>query len=218
MRGILIAGNDSAMLRAVETAAAGRAQSYAAAVTANRFSGLAGSPVAGFTGKARIPLDWNPGSPVSARALVLAAENRLGRIDEALLVCSPPALPCPPEDLRHVDIEVLASDCVKGWLFLAKELAANFKARRHGTLALLYPRPPAKPGADVLAATALSAFASLARWLLATLPGETCSVQAFANAKPGDETGFADFVFRRLAAGPRRTEKPARYGRFPLFR
>ena len=43
---------------------------------------------------ARVLLDWNPPSAISARALILAAENHIGRVDEAILVCDPRLAPC----------------------------------------------------------------------------------------------------------------------------
>ena len=105
-RGIVIAGNESTLIHAVENEAARRAERYALALIPNRFSGdnspntrspqdnsPSADPVAqDLPEKGRIPLDWNPGSPISARTLVIAAENRLEQISEAILVCAPPSV------------------------------------------------------------------------------------------------------------------------------
>ena len=114
-RGILITGNESALTSAVKTETAGRTDNFALALIPDRFSGkqllaagsekLAVPPATGrapaggvvVTDKA-VPekgpciLEWNPGSPISARTLILSAENRLGRLNEAILICDPPAV------------------------------------------------------------------------------------------------------------------------------
>jgi hypothetical protein len=126
-RGILIAGNDSTLSRAIEAEASNRVEQYTAALIQNRFSELSKDSEA--VNEKRITLDWNPSSPISARALVLAAENRLGQIDEAFLVCSPPSVRSSPAGLNLSAVEIMINDHIKGWFFLVKELAVVFKNR-----------------------------------------------------------------------------------------
>jgi len=207
-KGILVAGNDSALLSAVETEVAKRVERYALAVIPNRFAALRDKPsdiAVVFNSsleKARIPLGWNPGSPASARAMLLAAENDLEHIDEAILVCSPPLVPCAVADLKPLDIEILVSDHVKSWLFLVKELTAGFKMReRGGALFLVYPEAGGAkdaPPADILGSAAVASFRSLTQKLLATVSDEEYTAQGFTGGEAGDETAFADFIFRQL--------------------
>ena len=103
-RGIFIVGNESALSRAIEAEAAGRVENYAAALIPNRLSGVPKSSVP--ANEKRLDLDWNPSSPISARTLILAAENRLEKIDEAILVCSPPSIRSSAADLPLADIEI----------------------------------------------------------------------------------------------------------------
>jgi hypothetical protein len=221
-RGILVAGNDSALLRAVEAEAANCAERYAIASIANRYSrsrdgsGAASHPPTAAMEKARVSLDWNPRSAVSARALALAAENRLGQIDEAVLVCAPPEVPGAAADLRPVDVEVLANDHIKSWFFLAKELTAVFKARGQGALSLVYPE--AAP--DILGSAAVAAFRALSLALLSSgSAGEAYTVQGFTGGEAGAEPAFAAFIFKQLN-DPKRwiNGKLHKYSKPGLFR
>jgi len=230
-KGVLVAGNDSTLLSAIEVEVARRAERYAFATIQNRFSGKRGGPydtAMGFNAtveKARIPLDWKPGSPVSARTLVLSAENRLEKkIDEAILVCSPPSVFCAVADLKLVDVEVLASDHIKSWLFLVKELTASFKARGQGSLVLVLPETGVAGGkndtnADIFGAAAVASFRSLTNWVLASAPNEPYFAQGFTGDETKDEAGFVSFIFKQLDDTRRRTNgKLHKYGRTGFFK
>jgi hypothetical protein len=218
IRGIVIAGNESALLSAVETEAARRAEQYALAMLPNRFSGDRVNTSVAASG--RIPLDWNPGSPISARTLVLAAENRLERVDEAILVCDPPFTCRSIDSLSLADVEALANDHVKSWYFLVKELAAAFQARGAGTIAMVCPEMPIKDdAADLLGSTALAVFRSLSRSFIAGAANEPYFSMGFSGGETGDEAGFASFIFKHLDEKNRRNNgKILKYGKLGLFR
>ena len=224
----MIAGNNSALLCAIENEMAKRVESYAVASIPNRFQkpqeNAFSAPAAAnaLREKARIPLEWNPGSAISARALVIAAENRLGHVSEALLVCSPPSVFCAAADLKPVDIEVLTNDHVKSWLFLARELAASFKARGQGTLSLIYPEAASAGkghSGDILGATAIASFRALALGLLAGASGEAYVAQGFAGGEAGTEAAFANFIFKQFDDSRRRTSgKLHKFGKPGFFK
>ena len=239
-RGIFIAGNESALLNAVEIEAARRVEHFAAALIPVRLSGtepparietrrLSAHEPSGAEGgpraaaeKARIPLQWNPGSPVSARTVVLAAENRLEHIDEAILVCDPPAVRRAAVELSFTDIEILVNDYIKGWFFLVKELTAVFGVRGAGTLALVYPDAGSGGGKDdaagVFRSTALAAFRSLVQGLLVQAVNASCFTLGFSSAETGDEAGFAAFVIKILEEGTARNNgKLHKYGKLKFF-
>ncbi|MCL2181460.1 MAG: hypothetical protein FWB83_10075, partial [Treponema sp.] len=118
-RGIFLAGNESALSRAVEAEIIKRVKQFTAALIPNRLSGaLKNAPL---EMKERLFIDWNPSSPISARTLVLAAENRLEHINEAILICSPPSIRSSASQLPLSDVEIMINDHVKGWFFLVKE-------------------------------------------------------------------------------------------------
>jgi hypothetical protein len=221
IRGIFIAGNESAVLSAIEAEAAKRTESYVLAPIYNRFSGA--EPSSTVDSPARILLDWNPGSPISARALVLAAENRLEHISEAILVCNPPQVRRDAASLSFADVEMLVNDHIKGWFFLVKELAAVFKARGEGTLSLVYPDISEAAGEeeapDILGHSALAVFRSLTRDLLAAAFSEPFLTLGFTGSETGDDAGFAAFIFKQLEDKNRRGNgKLHKYGKMGFFK
>jgi len=221
IRGILIAGNESVLLNAIEAEAAKRTESFVLAPISNRFTEGEPPPAAG--SPARILLDWNPGSPISARTLVLASENRLERIHEAILVCCPPQVRRDAASLSFTDVEMLVNDQIKGWFFLVKELAAVFKARGEGTLSLVYPDISEAAGEDetpdILGHSALAVFRSLTRSLLASAFGEPFLTLGFTGSESGDDAGFAAFIFKQLDEKNRRGNgKLHKYGKLGFFK
>jgi hypothetical protein len=237
MRGILIVGNDSALTGALEIETAKRVEQYSVALIPNRFSGENVKPdlqarrenfssvasVNDLPENIRIPLEWNPGSPISARALVLAAENRLGQVDEAILVCDPPSIRQTAVDIEMADIEVLVNDHVKGWFFLIMDLVTIFRKKERGILALVSPENNGSGSkdeiTDLLGTAALASFRSLARGLLATAANEPYFTLGFTGTEAGDEASFAAFVFKQLDEGNLRSNgKLYKYGKLNFFR
>ncbi|MDR1238679.1 MAG: hypothetical protein LBK27_01065 [Treponema sp.] len=222
-RGVLIAGNRSSLSAAVEAETAKRVERFALALISNRLPGSAES--AGWGGpdnEARIPLTWNPGSPVSARTLVIAAENRLGRINEAILICAPPSVRRAVAELSPEEIEILVNDHIKGWFYLVKELAAVFRARRTGSLALVFSE--AGPGggrddaADLLGPAALAAFRTFSQSVLAAALNEPYLTMGFSSSEPGAETAFAAFILKQLDEGNKRNNgRQHKFGKLNLF-
>ncbi|MDR0290362.1 MAG: hypothetical protein LBI06_05440 [Treponema sp.] len=232
---ILIVGNESALTNAIESEAARRVETYTVALLSNRLSGdgakivqtrqeklsVESSANQEQEEKGRIPLEWNPGSPISARTLIIAAENRLEYINEAILVCDPPSIRCAASDLSMANVEVLVNDHIKSWFFLVKELAMHFRARGEGFLALVYPEATSSRDdtADLLGPAALAAFRSFTRGLLSAALNEPYFTLGFSGAETGDEAGFAAFVFKQLDEENRRSNgKLYKYGKLGFFR
>ena len=213
----MIAGNNGALTQAIEAETARRAGQYALALIPDREARPETAANA-----ARIPLDWNPGSPISARTLILAVENRLGHVDEAILVCDPPlARRAEKAGISLAGIEALVNDQIKGWLFLVRELALAFRARGEGTLALVYPEPGAAKddAGDIAGQAAFAVFRSLVSSLLASAAGEPYFVQGFSGGDAGDEAGFAAFIAKQLEDGGRRgSGKLHKYGKLGIFK
>jgi len=221
-KGILIAGNESVLTKAITAEAAGLyADRYVFTFIGNRFGGsdISNQQRENTSSGAFIP-EWNPGSPVSARTLVLAAENRLGRIDKAILVCDPPYAERSLINLNFADVEIMANDHIKGWFYLAKELAVIFRERSEGTIALVSPAEnpgTGKENHDLLSHAILAAFRSLTGGLLAA--SEPFLTMGFSGGESGDEAGFAAFIFKQLEEGNRRSGgKLFKYGKLNLFK
>jgi hypothetical protein len=230
-RGILIAGSDSLLCAAIAAEAAKRVERFAQVLLPNRFSGQSRSlrpdapypspPVPAESGFPAIPLVWNPGSSISARTLVLSAAHQLERIDEALLICTPPSFRRPAAELQPLDIDVLVNDHIKGWFFLVRELAGVFRARRSGTLALVVPDSLTgrDDQADLLGAAASAAFRAFAQGLLSSSAAEPYLTLGFSSQEAGDDDNFAAYIFRQLdQANKRNAGKWHRYGRLSFFK
>jgi hypothetical protein len=221
-RGILIAGNKSSLSAALEAEIAKRVEHFALARIPNRLPGSVEPAAAGAADEGAIPLAWNPGSPVSARTLVIAAENRLGHIDEAVLVCAPPSIRRAAAELAPEDIEILVNDHIKGWFYLVKELSAVFRARRAGSLALVFsetgPGGGRDDAVDLLGPAALAAFRAFSHSVLAAAPSEPCLTMGFSSSEPGAEAAFAAFIMKQLDEGNKRNNgRLHKFGKLNLF-
>lgn len=229
VRGILIIGNDSALIRALEAEAGRRVERFAVSCIPNRLEAASVYNVRTAqelqgqkeNNEKRINIEWNPGSPISARTLVISAENSLGHIDDVLLVCSPPSVRCSAADLPLADVEVMVNDHIKGWFFLVKEITAIFKERKHGTLALVYPdiNSGKDEAADILGPSALASFRALTNGLLASAQNEPYITTGFSTSDTGNEAAFASFIFKTLDELTKRSKgKLHKFGRFSFFK
>ena len=217
-RGILIAGNESPLFSALCVEAAKRVQNYAVAVIPREE--IPEAPKTN-TGDRRIMLDWNPPSPVSAKTLVLAGKNKMEHIDDAILVCVPPACRKKAEELSAVEIDRFIDNNIKGWFFLVRELAAEFENRKQGTLSLVL-EAEAETGSktdepDIIGPIAVSAFRSFAQGILLSSFNTQYSVMGFSSAERGEENAFAAYVFKTMDEGKKDSGKWHKYGKFGLF-
>jgi len=219
-RCIFVVGNESALSRAIEAETANRVDQFAAASISNKLSGAQKHSQPEMP--QRISLDWNPSSPISARTLIIAAENRLERIDEAILVCSPPSFRKNAAELPLSDIEIMINNNVKGWFFLIKELTSLFTVKKHGTLVLVYPDTAGSgkdDNADILGPPALASFRALTQCLLNAAVNEPFITMSFSTSYTGNEAAFASFIFKNIDDISKRSKgKHHKFGKFTLFK
>ncbi|GHU08404.1 hypothetical protein FACS1894151_04240 [Spirochaetia bacterium] len=239
-RGILIAGTESSLAVAIAAEAGKRVEQYAATFIPSRIEperekSLLLKAEAQKTevpkpdlkpesaiaeGGGFIPLNWNPGSPISARSLLLAAENRLGQINEAILVCAPPPIRQQPETITPALIETVINDYIKGWLFLVKEITVLFKNRGAGTLALVLSETNFNikdEEIDLLGPSVTASFRAFAQSLLAASIGKSYQTLAFSSDLK-DDAGFAAYVFKLLEEGNKRyIGKWHKFGHIGIF-
>jgi hypothetical protein len=218
-RGILIAGNESSLSEAIAAEASKRTEALAAAFIPRRGEQLRGkAPPEGRN--LRFPLSWNPGSPISARSLVLAAENRLEQVDEAILVCTPPSVYERAEELVPSEIETTVNDHIKGWFFLVRELTSLFKARNRGVLSLALSEPGGgkDDAVDMMGPSVAASFRAFAQGLLTASFSEPYHVFAFSTSEIGEDSAFAAFIFKVIEEkNKRNTGKWHKYGRLVFF-
>jgi hypothetical protein len=218
-RGILIVGNESALSRAIENEAAKRVEKYAVSLIPNRLTDVqqrVSHQENAHPG--RFSVAWNPGSAISSRTLVLTAENKLDRIDEAILICSPPSVRRPAADLPLSDIEILINDHIKGWFFLVKEIANAFTRRGSGILGFVYfdasPEGGKDETADLLGSSSLASFRSLTAGLLGAAKREPFITMGFSSSDRTDDNGFAAHIFKTIdGADLKDSGKLHKYGR-----
>ena len=250
-RGILIAGDRSSLFSALCTEAAKRVEQYAVAfiprdqtqealqtrpatslhsqetIRSNKAIHPSDALHVNEAGANRqLVLEWNPPSPVSAKTLVLSALNKMDHIDDAILVCVPPAYRKAPEDFSAAEIDSLIDCTIKGWFFLVRELTAAFRARKGGTLSLVLPELTAgfanKVGGDekpdFIGPAAAAAFRSFAQGILLSSHNAPYNAMGFSLPEPGEENAFAAYVFKTMEDGRRNSGKWHKYGKFGFFR
>ena len=206
-RAILIAGNESTLLSAAAAEAAKRVESFALAIIPNRFPLPEGVlPQGEKTAEKAALLSWNPASPISARSLVLAADNRMGRINNAILICSPPAVFKAVEALAPEEIEILANDQIKGWFFLVRELALYFRRSGSGSLSLVAPELSGHKNTqtDILGPSAAASFKTFAQGILASSEHEPFQTMGFTGSEAGAEKEFASWLFKIIDEGEKK--------------
>jgi hypothetical protein len=217
-RGIFIAGNESSLFSAIAEETAKRVDSYATALIPNRFPQRDGGqpPGAELSGGA-IPLSWNPASPISARTVLLAAENRLGKINDCILVCSPPAVYRPPDGLAPEEIEILVDDQIKGWFFLIRELVIYFRRANSGSLSFVVSEIKGDKNihSDLLGPSAASCFANYSAAVLASSAKENFHAMGFSGPETSEKSQFASWLFKIIDEGSKRNS--GRWNKFSKF-
>jgi hypothetical protein len=186
---LLIAGSGAELIAALSTQAEKYGAASVRAVIPNRNvrDDIAdkGSPL----------LDWNPGSAVSTRGLVVAAENRLGILGGGLIVCAAPHNAA-GYDFSPAGIDFLVDNHVKSYMFLAYELARYFRAAQSGTLAMVMLEDA---DSSLLTDPVFSAFKSFSARLLEH-QSEHVRAAAFSckEKPPAPVNEFASYVIKTL--------------------
>ncbi|MDR0383215.1 MAG: hypothetical protein LBH50_04440 [Spirochaetaceae bacterium] len=188
---MLIAGAGRGLIAALSNEAAGRGIKNAAAVIPGRDGRSVNQ--AGAAGGLVVSLDWNPGSPVSARSLVLAAENRIGTLGGAIIACSAPDAE-ESGDFSPAGIDALVNSHIKSYMFLARELIRHFQ-QKDGVLAFVLLETPPR---GLLAAPVFGSFRSLAESLLGYPNTERLKITSFICDEkiPPPPEEFAAYIFK----------------------
>jgi len=224
-RGILIAGNDSPLLTAVGAEAVKRVESYASALIPS----LVSSPERGSnpppkqeSGGSVMPLSWNPASSISARTLVLAAENRLGKINDAILVCLPPAVFKTTEKLTPEEIEFFVNNHIKGWFFLIRELIQYFRRIGAGTLSFVAPEVSFEGknvNADLLGPPTVASFRAFAQSILSLSANDPFQLMGFTAPEAGPDGEFVEWLFKVIDEGAKKNRgRWLKFSKLKFFR
>jgi hypothetical protein len=150
-------------------------------------------------------ITWNRRSALSARSVILHAQNVLGDLPRAVVIFSAVRDTTPFHESSIVSLENRVDAEIKGFLFLLRELLSHFHKRRAGSLTLAVHEggdPTRSPAESV----SLSAFMGLAESLSRHYKNEALSMRLCYSAHE-DIAGYAQFVLDCLAAPPSKKAK-----------
>jgi hypothetical protein len=207
---ILIAPFEGPLAAALAAEAANSGWSVALALSSANAAARAGaSPAEPEPGKARsVALKYDPRSFVSASALALSAENALGSLDAVVLVYDPAAARADFISAKPGELSLLVEERCSGPLFLAREIARRFEARRSGSMLLLAPLSPRDAALGPAAAMADGAFEGLGTGLFAAAAASSWSAYGLRDAS-GQADRAARFALELLSE-----PKPTKAGRW----
>jgi len=191
----LVTGKSSQLLAEVvhETVARGR-QSLIARSGALELSAAA---------ETAVTVTWNRRSALSARSVVLHAQNLYGRLDEAVIVFSPVRESVPFHESSIVSIENRTDAEVKGYLFMIREIVSYFQKQRSGRLVLAV-QEAASEVRSPLEAMSLGSFISAAEALQQFYRNEALEIR-LCHSHSDDDQVYASFILVALdAPAPRR--------------
>ena len=147
---------------------------------------------------------WNRRSALSARTLVLHAQNLFGSVDEAIVFFSPIRETVPFHESSIVSIENRTDAEVKGFLFLLREIASAFQKQSAGRLTIAVndlDRETRSP----LEAMSIASFVAAAESLFRYYDGEQISVRLAALRPDSEPEGFPGHVLELAdATDPRK--------------
>jgi hypothetical protein len=157
-------------------------------------------------------ISWNRRSALSARSVVLHAQNAYARLDEAVIVFSPVRESVPFHESSIVSIENRTDAEVKGYLFLIREIVGLFQKQRSGKLLLAVLEPESEIRSP-LEAMSLGSFTSAAEALRSYYQNEAMEIK-LCSSRSNDASGYASFLMDTLdAPRPRRPRADwLRYG------
>ena len=205
-KNLLIAPFDSPLASALASEASAELWSLALALPRGASSAPTAGPSAGVA-----TFVYDPRSYVAASSLILSARNALGELDAAVLVLDPASAKTDFLSSKPGELSGLVEERCSGPLFLARELARRFEARKAGSLVLLAPESPRDAALGPVASMADGAFGGLGTGLFAAAAGAPWSVYGVRDAS-GQSERAARYVFELLAEA-----KPSKAGRWLRF-
>ncbi len=124
---------------------------------------------------------WKRKSIFSTRNLILQAQNRFDRIDEALILETPAVEKKPIQELSCLDIEMAVDEWIKGNLFLLREILLYFKNRTGGVLALIDYSEHSGGMSPPLESALRGSFRSIARSIFSSSSQENVFITGFES-------------------------------------
>lgn len=137
-------------------------------------------------------VEWNRRSPISARSVLLQAENVAGTLEEVFVVYSAEGVTVPFHETQASRIEEAVDGAVKGYLFLLRE-ALSHALRRGGTGVNIVVQDSGSELLPPLEAATYGGFLAAARSLMTFYEEESVQVRGFQSASAGGRE-FAKYI------------------------
>jgi hypothetical protein len=155
---------------------------------------------------------WNPGSPVSARNLVLAAENRIGTLGGAIVVCSAPD-EAETRDFSPAGIDMIVNNHIKSYMFLSRELIKYFQQQKKGAFALVLLETPPQ---GLMTASVFGAFRNFSDSLLERSNTEHIKMASFLcdEKPPPSMNEFAAYILKTLTENKKIDRSRFKFAKF----
>jgi hypothetical protein len=188
---------------ATKLAAAARAAGWRTALARTSVPGQEGPGEGLAEGDDPPRLAWNPASYVSAGALSLSAGSRFDDLETLVIVCDPSDSDRSLFESSPGGLGSSIEAAVAGPVFLAREFARLFGARKSGRILMVSvegaPRHEdgAAPGSGAFASLVSSAFRGLGEGLFDRARGASWSAWGIVE-KSGKHEAAADFALRLL--------------------
>lgn len=137
-------------------------------------------------------VEWNRRSPISARSVLLQAENAAGSLEEIFVVYSSEGVTAPFHETQASRIEEVVDGGVKGYLFLLREALSHALRRGGGGVNIVVQDSGSELLPPLEAATS-GAFLAAARSLMTFYEEEAVQVRGFQSGS-AEGREFAKFI------------------------
>ena len=139
---------------------------------------------------------WNPASPISARSLILQAENTFESIGTVILPFDTDAYEDYYSKLSVESISKGIDNMVLGYFYVVSEIIARFEKYGEGNLVFFYSDDPNKEK-GILSAAAASAFCTLAKKTAMLYAGKPAGI-ILVKSETNVSQEAADWLFQYL--------------------
>lgn len=149
-------------------------------------------------------LEWNRRSPISARSVLLAAENRSEGVEELFLVYAPESEATAFHETQASAIEEAIDRSVKGHLFLLRELF-SYSLRRGGVAINVVMQDRSGEVVPPLEAAVSGAFLSAVRSLMTFYAEEAVTIRGFHSVGVKEGREFARYILDSIRDRPEKS-------------
>ena len=153
---------------------------------------------------------WNPASPISARSLILQAENTFESIGTVILPFDADSYEDFYSKLSVETISKGTDNMILGYFYIVSELIARFEKYGEGNIIFLYSDDPNKEK-GILASSGAAAFCELAKKTAMLYAGKPAGI-ILVKSEPNAFQETAEWLFQYLMQpGAQKASMNAKY-------